>query len=117
MKKHVDKEHEGKPDDVKFEWKVLRRNRKPLLRQITEAVKIAKKNTTENLNSKNEFNHHSIDRVVAKKLDCNYCGRVFNSNIDLVDHKKLFNEKFNCDVCMNVSFRSYAQRLHMKDNH
>ena len=55
MRKHVDNEHEGNGENVEFQWKVTGTFKKPLQRQLTEAVKISRKPNEENLNSKNEW--------------------------------------------------------------
>ena len=52
MKKHIDAEHGGNKDGIKFTWKVMMKNKKPLKRQLNEAVNINNRNKTESLNSK-----------------------------------------------------------------
>ena len=54
--KHIQKEHNGNMDLVEFKWKVIGSFRKPLTRQITEAVKIRNDEGPQNLNTKHEFN-------------------------------------------------------------
>ena len=55
MKKHIDKDHEGNVEGVKFTWKVLMKHRKPLRRQLHEAVNIDNKSPGEKLSSKRNF--------------------------------------------------------------
>ena len=62
---------------VKFTGKVLKKHFKPLERQVNEAVNINKKADDENLNSKNEFNFQTVNRIKLDKnpkLDCKVCG-------------------------------------------
>ena len=53
MYKHVTKEHNGNVENVNFDWKVLSKHKKPLQRQLAEAINIDKKSPDVNLNSKN----------------------------------------------------------------
>ena len=55
MLKHVNKEHNGHKEHVKFPFKVLRKHKKPLERQLDEAVNMNRKKPAENLNTKYEI--------------------------------------------------------------
>ena len=65
MRKHVDNEHEGNGENVEFQWKVTGTFKKPLQRQLTEAVKISRKPNEENLNSKNEYNGQRLRWLIS----------------------------------------------------
>ena len=43
MVKHVNKEHEGNTDEAEFTWKVIKKHRKLIQRQLQEAVRIQNK--------------------------------------------------------------------------
>ena len=64
----------------KLTWKVLRKHKKPLQRQLHEAINIDKKSPIENLNSKNEFNGQSVKRLAIVNsniiLDCKIWGQI-----------------------------------------
>ena len=42
MHKHIMKEHKGKAHEVDFDWKIVGKYRKPLSRQLAEAIEIEK---------------------------------------------------------------------------
>ena len=94
MWKHIQNEHENEnPEDIKFSWKISNKIRKPLERQLTESVNIARASPDENLNSKSEYNSHSIKRLSLPKenenFQCNACSAVFNKNVQLKEHFKI----------------------------
>ena len=69
MWKHIQNEHEGNIDEVKFDMKVTGAFKHAIKRQINEAQRISKKNSKENLNSKKEYNGHSIKRLKLSNKD------------------------------------------------
>ena len=54
-------------EEMKFSMKITRRYRDPLSRQANEAVRISNRPKEEILNSKNEFNHPPIARVIVER--------------------------------------------------
>ena len=68
MLKHINREHEGNNNEVKFSWQVIKKHNKPLQRQLHEAVKINNKKHEESLNSKNKFNGQRIRRIGLEKV-------------------------------------------------
>ena len=62
MLKHINEEHDGLKENVKFSWRVIRKHSKPLQRQLHEAIRIKNKKDKENLNTKFEFNGQRITR-------------------------------------------------------
>ena len=120
MLKHINDEHDGKKDDVKFTWKVLKKHFKPLERQVNEAVNINKKTDDENLNSKNEFNFQTVKRIKLDKdpkVDCKVCGALFKNKNEMNDHMKLFHERIKCPQCEYVSYGLRNLEDHMKVVH
>ena len=76
MRKHVDKEHDGKAENVEFGFKITGKFTKPLARQIDEANRIFRKHPKENLNSKYEFNSQQTKKLVLESKDeytCDGC--------------------------------------------
>ena len=121
MLKHIKNEHENDGDNVNFKWKVTKVSRKPLERQITEAVKISRKSDIESLNSKSEFNHHSIKRITlanqGKVLNCDVCGKQFVDICEMEDHVNQFHDKVDCIECDKIFFGRKALQYHLKSEH
>ena len=91
MWKHIKNEHESKnPQDITFNWKVSGKLRKPLERQMTEAVNIARAKPNEVLNSKTEYNFHSIKRLKiqnnSQDFQCFECSGKFKMKNELKIH-------------------------------
>ena len=63
--KHVQTHHNN--EEVKFEMEITKNFRDALTRQANEAVRIYSRPGTELLNSKSEFNHPPLARVVVEK--------------------------------------------------
>ena len=63
--KHKQLDHEN--EDMKFSMKITQKFRDPLTRQANEAVRMNSRPKNEVLNSKNEFNHPPIPRIVVEK--------------------------------------------------
>ena len=63
--KHKMSDH--KNEDVKFQMKITNKFKDALTRQANEAVRISSVPETSSLNSKSEFNHPPMARVVIEK--------------------------------------------------
>ena len=117
--KHATIEH-GEDENVVFKWKVTGKFRKPMQRQIFEAIKIDKKNESENLNSKSEYNGHCVRRLTLDKdllFTCNLCSSKFKYIVEMKNHKKDIHEKNNCSKCNKIVFGQKHLQYHMKDMH
>ena len=68
--KHVMNVHEN--EEVKFEMEITQKFRDALSRQANEAVRIFSRPDKELLNSKSEFNHPQLERVVGEKKNNQY---------------------------------------------
>ena len=64
--KHKLSEH--KDENVKFQMHITHQFKDALTRQANEAVRISYNSSTNSLNSKSEFNHPPITRVVVEKI-------------------------------------------------
>ena len=122
MIKHVNNDHEGKKENVQFIWKVLKKHRKPLERQISEAVNISKKKEDENLNSKSEFNHQTIKRISLDgknkmKIHCKTCGSLFDHKEKMKEHIEMFHENQQCETCEYEAIGSKDLKYHAKVAH
>ena len=63
--KHIENDH---PDEeVKFKMEITKKFKDPLSRQANEAVRIFNRSNSQLLNSKAEFNHPPLARVVVEK--------------------------------------------------
>ena len=58
-------------EEMKFSMSITRKFRDPLSRQANEAVRISGRKKSELLNSKNEFNHPPITRILVEKTKKN----------------------------------------------
>ena len=82
------------------------KHRKPLRRQLHEAVNINNKSPDENLNSKSEFHSQRIKRInLENQFDCKTCGSMSNSpdqasklHIEVFSH---FNDKIFDNKCFH----------------
>ena len=65
--KHKLKEHQE--EEMKIKMKITQKFKDPLTRQANEAVRISmrNKNKAELLNSKSEFNHPPLGRIIVEK--------------------------------------------------
>ena len=63
--KHADSEHRN--EEIKFKMEITKRFKDALSRQANEAVRIFNRSGAQLLNSKAEFNHPPLARVVVEK--------------------------------------------------
>ena len=123
MYKHIKKEHNGNMDQVKFKWKIVGSFKKPLTRQLTEAVKIRNNNGVQNLNTKHEFNAQRVNKIVIEnsnpkpKFYCHVCGLLSESESERDKHDMKFHRKVKCDVCNSDFYGKWALQDHTKNNH
>ena len=121
MFKHVNDEHCGECDEVKFSWKVLKKHKKPLQRQIHEAVNISKKGQYENLNSKSEFNYQSVERLSLNKpkfsMTCKICGQLHRNKQEVENHEEKFHNRKLCSKCNYLSFGQRDLEEHDQNTH
>ena len=61
------KEIAHKDEEMQIKMKITKKFKDPLTRQANEAVRINNRNKTELLNSRNEFNHPAIPRIMIEK--------------------------------------------------
>ena len=121
MNKHVTNEHEGNPEGIEFDWKIVGKFKKPLARQLTEAIKIDKKTKDESLNSKTEYFQHTTKRLVIEgreeREECAFCGRKFGKINDLLKHEQEFHTKHTCTICKDEFFGTKSLMHHSKEKH
>ena len=123
MHKHVMKEHEGNSNGIIFDWKISGKFKKPLSRQLAEAVKIDKKAKDVNLDSKNEYFSQSVKRLGLAKDDdkekCGYCGRKFPTIEELQTHEQEFHTEYRCkrEKCEYTSIGLKDLKYHTKSLH
>ena len=65
--KHVKNVHNNENEEVKFRMEITGKFKDALTRQANEAVRIYSRPSHELLNSKSEFNHPPLARVVVEK--------------------------------------------------
>ena len=121
MNKHIIQAHEGNPDGVIFDWKVVGKFQKPLSRQLAEAIRIDNKPKEESLNSKAEYFKHSTRRIgfieSEDKEQCTFCGRKFTKIENLQTHEVQFHTQSKCHYCEYVAIGSKDMTYHIRDRH
>ena len=121
MYKHIEREHSGKMEEADFDFKVIKTFKKPMLRQLSEAVNIQNTKDEECLNLKNEYFSHKTRRYEVmreqKKYQCRYCGREFSEYAELNSHIKMFHERLKCGKCKYISFGKRDFENHQLSNH
>ena len=119
MHKHIQKEHENNPENVSFSWKVIGQFKKPLSRQLFEAIKIDKKEESVNLNSKSEYFRHNMKKIIINNSDfqCNSCARKFQADNELKVHEQMVHTRLKCKSCNYISFGEYDLQNHNKTAH
>ena len=121
MYKHIVIDHAGTAENVEFDWKVLSKHKKPLERQLAEAIQIDRKPKNVNLNSKNEYFKQSTKRIEIVKdtnsEQCEYCSRKFLSLSDLENHEKDIHIRYKCKMCDYKAFGRKDLALHMNELH
>ena len=119
MKKRIEYEHQEDGKSCEFEWKVINQFRKPLRRQLCEAIHIGMTNKKELLNTKSEYFSNEIGRLELQKpkVTCNECGRKFKSSEELQEHFVTIHERFKCEKCPFISFGNKDLKLHVRDKH
>ena len=65
--KHIMSEHKYEKEKVKFQMEISGKYKDALTRQANEAVRIYSRSGKELLNSKSEFNHPPLARIVIEK--------------------------------------------------
>ena len=109
MWKHIQREHKNEDtEDISFNWKVSSKMRKPLERQLTESVRIARTAPEESLNSKSEYNNHSLKRLSLyrdkESFQCNECSAIFAQKHELKYHFAINHKRIVCESCDYISF-------------
>ena len=122
MWKHISNEHDGCVENVTFSWNVTRKFKKPMQRQLFEAVKIGRKRNETNLNTKYEYNGQRLRRFEVHKdrsYDCKVCGHLFSDVQDLKNHNTMFHVRINCDSenCSHIAFGESGHKEHLKNSH
>ena len=97
MLKHMQKDHNTDAKNVAFTWNVLGKFRKPMRRQLTEAIHIEKAGKNA-LNLKNEYFKVNMKPIKLSNKEeeyiCNKYGRTFEDGKSLMDHKRGIHDRF-----------------------
>ena len=98
---------------------VIGKFRKPMVRQLTEAVLINNTPKQELLNLKNEYFKNKVDHLQISNEDCicKKCGLKCNNKDELFDHIRGFHQRFKCDYCEYTSFGSKDLKFHIETVH
>ena len=83
-----------KDETVKFKMEITKKFKDSLTRQANEAVRIFGRPSTESLNSKSEFNHPPLARVVVeKKKPFLRFGKTTNQTSDIISNNFIHVQK------------------------
>ena len=116
MQKHIVSDHKGHQDDVTFSQKVIKVCKKPLRRQLYEAVKINKKKKDENLNTKHESNGQRLRKLVIQEnsFDCKTCEQLCKTLQHRIVHTEKFHQKTKCNKCEYEAFGQSGLKEHVR---
>ena len=121
MRKHMMESHNNDINKCDFSWKVIGKFKKPMLRQLSEAIHINNTDNNKLLNLKNEYFKNNIEnmKMVTDSPDytCRNCSRKLASREELSIHMIDFHEKFTCQQCKYEAFGKIDINLHMQTKH
>ena len=121
MRKHIESEHKNSHSKCEFEWKEINSFRKPVQRQLSEAVHIHNTDSNEVLNLKNEYFSNNIKGLELanseNRITCNSCGRNFDQKDQFEEHFKAVHKKINCARCDYISFGDRDLKNHTEICH
>ena len=121
MRKHIENEHRDDCSNCDFEWKVISKLKKPMLRQLSEAVHINNTKKNELLNLKNEYFKNNINALQLEnseeEITCRACGRIFDTKSEFRDHFTAVHNRFGCRECDYKSFGMRDLNTHMQIKH
>ena len=102
-----------------FRWTVVKRFKKPMQRQLSEAIRIDSENSKHLLNLKNEYfkaNIKGID-LSRKQYICQYCSRISETSTVLKEHITKFHKQYDCEKCDYRAFGLDSLKRHEKEMH
>ena len=86
------KEIAHKNEEMKIKMKITKKFKDPLTRQANEAVRINNRKKTELLNSRNEFNHPAIPRIMVEKTTNFKKKKYPQSECGTAPHQNIYND-------------------------
>ena len=121
MKKHIESDHKNNDTVCEFEWKIINSFRKPMQRQLSEAVHINNTNSKEVLNLKNEYFSNNIKGLelpnLENRITCNSCGHKFDQKTQFQNHFTAVHKRFSCPECDYISFGDRDLKNHSDIHH
>ena len=121
MRKHIREDHEDKCSKCDFSWKVIGSFKKPMLRQLSEAIHINNTEKKSLMNLKNEYFKNSIESMKIanqkEEIQCDQCGRHMIDKRSLMGHMKDFHERLQCKQCQYKAFGQKDLNGHIQYNH
>ena len=116
MLKHIQSEHRNiKSNECDFKWQVISKFRKPMQRQISEAINIENSNASELLNLKNEY-FRGID-LYKEQIICKYCSLELESLEEIKSHIEYVHQRYECQKCDYKAYGSRDLRTHTQNTH
>ena len=120
MFKHLKNYNGGDVSKADFKWKVIGSFKKPILRQLSEAIEIDNAKDEESLNLKNEYFANKIRKLEvseSKKYQCNYCSQHQQNYATLMIHIEDHHKKYKCENCEDTVYGRKALMYHENLQH
>ena len=120
MLKHIQSEHRNiKSNECDFKWQVMSKFRKPMQRQISEAINIENSNASELLNLKNEYFRNNIRGIdlYKKQIICKYCSLELESLEEIKSHIEYVHQRYECQKCDYKAYGSRDLQNHTQNTH
>ena len=120
MYKHMKNEHDNLTrQECEFRWTVVKKFKKPMQRQLSEAISIDSENSEHLLNLKNEYfkaNIKGID-LCRKQFICTHCSRISENSTVLNEHIMQFHKQYDCEKCDYRAFGLDSLKRHREEKH
>ena len=120
MLKHMQNEHSNlESEECNFKWKVMAKFRKPMQRQLSEAINIENCKNNELMNLKNEYFRNDIKGISLynKQVKCKHCSLELGSIDELTSHIEYVHKRYKCQSCEYKAFGTSDLTNHTKISH
>ena len=120
MLKHMQNEHNNlESEECNFKWKVMAKFRKPMQRQLSEAINIENTKSEELLNLKNEYFRNNIKGIslYKKQIKCKHCGLELESPDEIASHIEYVHKRYKCESCEYQAFGTWDLKNHTEKTH
>ena len=120
MLKHMQNEHTSlDSEECGFRWKVMAKFKKPMQRQLSEAINIENAKGNEIMNLKNEYFKNNIKGINLYKnqVKCKHCGLDLEGLQELRSHIDYNHKPYKCKSCDYQAFGTCDLKNHTQITH